>query len=234
MKQLMMAGGRLNIPMSDIATRNCKICGKEFEGHMNAKCCSIECRKENKLRESRKWSAEHYIPQVGRKVSVCVVCGKEFAVKSGGTITCSAECRKIRRKEKDHKVKKCTCAFCGKEFETLHIRRYCTAECRNKAKSAAALVDHPEKKCAVCGKTFKPKQLRAEYCSKQCQKKLYQERSQKRYAMESGISIEYSHKPSHIDDRERYARAKGLRYADLQKRESIELFARVELPEWAK
>lgn len=212
----------------------CKVCGNEFEGHGNAKCCSDECSLENKRRENRKWSNGHYIPKAGRKTSACVVCGKEFTVKSGGTITCSAECRAIRRKEKERKTKRCTCAYCGNEFETLHIKKYCSVECRNKAKAEAARTDRPERICKVCGKKFKPKTNRGEYCSEQCQKKLYSQRQAKRWAVESGITMEYTHKPSHIDNKEKYARAKGLHYADIQKRETIQMFARVELPEWAK
>lgn len=216
----------------------CKVCGEEFERHGNAKCCSEECSIENKRQESRRWSAKHYIPKAGRKTSVCVVCGKEFTVKSGGTITCSPECRDIRRKQKDAelnaKIKTCVCAFCGESFETVHRPKYCGKECRDKAKLQAALADHPERHCKVCGKLFKPKNARGEYCSKQCQKKLYSQRQAKRYAVEVGISLEYEHKPSNIDNKEKCARAKGLHYAGLQKWETIQMFARVELPEWAK
>lgn len=215
----------------------CKICGEEFTGHANAVCCSPECRLENKRLQSKMWGAKHYTPK-GPKLSNCVVCGKEFQVKSGGTITCSPECRDIRRKQKESEqnaqIKVCVCAFCGKSFETVHRSKYCGKECRDKAKLQAALVDHPERHCKVCGKLFKPKNARGEYCSKQCQKKLYSQRQAKRWATQAGISLEYEHKPSHIDNIEKYARAKGLRYADLQKQETIQMFGRVELPEWVK
>ena len=212
----------------------CKICGKEFTGRKTSVCCSDDCKLENKRQLSREWAAKHYKSQAGAKTSICVVCGKEFTVQSGGTIVCSSECRAIRRKEKERSVKKCTCAYCGNEFETLHIKKYCSVDCRNKSKAEAAKADRPERTCKVCGKRFKPKTGRSEYCSKQCQKKLYRDRQSKRWATESGISLEYEHKPSHIDNKEMYARAKGLHYADLQKRETVDMFARVELPEWAK
>lgn len=215
----------------------CKLCGAEFHGRKNALYCSPECRLEVKRQQAKESMMKSYKPR-GPKYSNCVVCGKEFRVKSGGTITCSAECRAIRQKQKEAEqnaqIKVCVCAFCGKSFETVHRPKYCGKVCRDNAKAEAAKADHPEKACKVCGKIFKPKQLRAEYCSKQCQKKLYSQRQAKRYAVEAGISLEYEHKPSHIDNKERYARAKGLHYADLQKMETIQMFARVELPEWAK
>ena len=214
----------------------CKICGEEYKGRKGSLCCSSDCTLENKRRLAREAVARNYKSKEP-KLSNCVVCGKEFTVKSGGSITCSPECRAIRRKQKEAEqnaqIKVCVCAFCGRSFETVHRSKYCGKECRDKAKLQAALVDHPERHCKVCGKLFKPKTSRGEYCSKQCQKKLYSQRQAKRYAVEAGISLEYEHKPSHIDNIERYARAKGLHYADLQKRETIQMFARVELPDWA-
>ena len=215
----------------------CKICGKEFiPSRSTAAYCSSECRLESKNQCSKRYQEKHYIPKEP-KYGDCVICGKSFPIRRGGSITCSPECRDARRKqkeqEKNQEPKTCICAYCGKEFQTLHITKYCGKECVNKARLERDRVDHPEKACKVCGTIFKPKNSRAEYCSKKCQKKLYGEKQARSYAVKSGIAIEYKHKPSKIDKIEKKARAKGLHYADLQKRETVDMYARVELPEWA-
>lgn len=36
----------------------CKICGKEFvQTHGNQRCCSKECKYENKIKANREWEA---------------------------------------------------------------------------------------------------------------------------------------------------------------------------------
>lgn len=64
-----------------------------------------------------------------------------------------------------------TCTSCGKNFEPYHPNRQirCTdcAAVRNKKRSHT----FEEKACEQCGGTFKPKTLRARYCSQQCQQR---------------------------------------------------------------
>ena len=70
----------------------------------------------------------------------------------------------------------CTCACCGRTFykEVNNAKKYCTDECRQKAKRQriAARKGNPqpaEKTCPICGKTFKPLHgYTQKYCGKDC------------------------------------------------------------------
>ena len=64
-----------------------------------------------------------------------------------------------------------TCASCGTSFEPYHPNRQILcrkcSEARNKKRSHT----FEEKACEQCGGTFKPKTLRARYCSQRCQQR---------------------------------------------------------------
>ena len=75
------------------------------------------------------------------------------------------------------------CAICGKEFESCRVNaKYCSPECRSRAYSDMALEyyrrkkagvqpkkhDYAPKKCAVCGKEFKPHSSSQLTCSSEC------------------------------------------------------------------
>lgn len=146
----------------------CEICGKEFEAFHNKKCCSPECSKQ----KARLYCAQY---QKTHREKISAYQRKYRA--------------KVRKpKEKVLKV----CPICGKEFEALHNKKYCSPECRHKSKNQynrdryweirgneiAAKVRKPkvEKipsgfykcRCAVCGKEMLRRTPNAIYCSNEC------------------------------------------------------------------
>lgn len=213
----------------------CKRCGKEFiPGSPSAKYCSSDCRWE--AGEERRIAAYEKVKANKKpREKQCRNCGKTF-MQTGKELMCSEECRQeakaksVNRKYVRATDKEKVCPVCNKTFIGSTRKKYCSTECNVKAQLLRAKVVQKEKPCKVCGKVFMPGTAKAVYCSKQCSVKDYTRRK----AIEEGRPVEMVYKPSHIDDRERYARSKGLHYADLQKRETIQMFARVELPEWTK
>lgn len=70
---------------------------------------------------------------------VCPFCGKEFTCKNGQRIYCDQTCkeksdgkrwREKMLKERGSNIQ--NCAKCGKEFESINRRIYCSEECRVK------------------------------------------------------------------------------------------------------
>lgn len=98
----------------------------------------------------------------------CQICGKEIlGYPSKKRVTCSTECRDIKR-HRDKLVEK-ECPICGKKFS--HIRSkadrttYCSPKCRGYARMKR------EYKCHWCGKVidYKPCAARKmKYCSRKC------------------------------------------------------------------
>lgn len=112
------------------------------------------------------------------RVKKCLVCGKVFASSSYQKITCSEECRKIRKKTVQAKYYQKTfvrgrneakvCKYCGKEFTTCNNNHvYCTPECRE------AYYKQPLGRrtfeCAFCGNSFEA-DARRKYCSAECRR----------------------------------------------------------------
>lgn len=163
---------------------------------------------------------------------ICGYCEKEFTTKHHTAKYCSEDCRQaewkrraVERRKKKYKPRRfdpIPCGICGKMFTpTTPRNKYCSESCVKK-RGKKAYDDFQErmaqmKTCPVCGTKH---QMGGACCSDGCEG-----------IMEKAGRVP---KTSHIDNKEKYARSKGLHYADLQKRETIQMFARVELPEWAK
>ena len=102
----------------------CKICGKQFDykTSKSAIYCSAECKKrsaEMKKLENRK-----------SKVALCRNCNKEFVKTNGMQEYCSKGCRIVT----------CVCEICSDEYaakrsDPINVRKFCSNECRDKARS---------------------------------------------------------------------------------------------------
>lgn len=68
----------------------------------------------------------------------------------------SARCRDC------HGIAVRTCAVCGAEFEGLAARKFCSKECRQKARPRATIL------CQECGSFFHPDKLARKFCSNEC------------------------------------------------------------------
>ena len=90
------------------------------------------------------------------------------------------------------------------------------------------------KKCPVCGKEFEPNRGSRKYCSDECFRQYRREydRLQKRKTYEKKL-VTQSPAPvsSSVDKRLRSCHVAGQTYAQAQRAETIEKFARVEVPE---
>lgn len=101
----------------------CKNCGKEFQGHPNAKYC-LQCFPDHNKRSSLKSAAKHRGP------FFCEYCGKEIPYIPG-------EKRfKYCYEHRDPKSRKSPpriCIVCGKEFQPCARRpdaRFCSRKCQ--------------------------------------------------------------------------------------------------------
>ena len=73
------------------------------------------------------------------KIIQCRNCGKEFVRERNCQKYCSVQCRdEYYKKENRNLTNKYECKWCGKTFISDRKKKYCSAECRNKAQ-------HPRK-----------------------------------------------------------------------------------------
>lgn len=74
-----------------------------------------------------------------------------------------------------------TCPVCGKKFDTNTSMKYCSEECRNKARSTKIINRWREKNpkvtyikiCEVCGTKFETSKKKQIYCCQACYRKAY-------------------------------------------------------------
>ena len=83
------------------------------------------------------------------------------------------------------------------------------------------------KQCPKCQKYFEQNANSQKYCSKECQKAVYQQTKQDSY--KTFEEKRQKRKKSQLDNKIEKAHRQGIRYAELQKAETIEMFGRVEL-----
>ena len=83
------------------------------------------------------------------------------------------------------------------------------------------------KQCPKCQKYFEQNANSQKYCSKECQKAVYQQTKQDSY--KTFEEKRKKRKKSQLDNKIETAHRQGTRYAELQKAETIEMFGRVEV-----
>lgn len=82
-------------------------------------------------------------------LKICLECGKEFIPRVQNQLLCSPECRIKRRKRQQHEYHTNlpkNCPICGTPL--YNGLKYCSAECRERAKDA---MDGQEYPCDKCG-----------------------------------------------------------------------------------
>lgn len=63
-------------------------------------------------------------------IKICPICKKEFVREVNSQVYCSA-CRKASKKKPKPKImKKFSCNWCGKDFESYRKKKYCCSTCR--------------------------------------------------------------------------------------------------------
>lgn len=127
------------------------------------------------------------------------------------------------------------CELCGKEFTSKSVlAKYCSAECRaivrNQSQNEYRIRHKLDvKTCTVCGKEFIPERRNIKCCSDACKarrKSMYEmeyKKGNRIKPMCEKPAKEIVKRVSHIDDIERYARAKGTTYAELQKQKTLSM-----------
>ena len=83
------------------------------------------------------------------------------------------------------------------------------------------------KQCPYCQKYFERSANSQVYCSKECQKAADQQRKQDSYKILE--QKQQKRKKNQLDKKIKKAHVQGTRYAELQKKETIEMFGRVEV-----
>lgn len=130
-------------------TRVCQDCGRTFEGMPRSKRCP-DCSYKKKLEDKRRYNSTPSERPLG-SIDRCLLCGKEYIVKSGMQKYCSQKCSRIGslqsqrkrkkelRTEKDNKKREQRrserekiCAYCGKSFWVSTSENVCSDYCRQK------------------------------------------------------------------------------------------------------
>ena len=111
------------------------------------------------------------------------------------------------------------CPICGKEFRKNGTHKYCSEECKVKARKIAYREKYEMEfkaagytKCKYCGKPFKPLSGKYKYCSDECRKKAHS-KAKTRKPRKDPLAL------SRIN---REARSQGLTYGQLQAQKYIE------------
>ena len=111
------------------------------------------------------------------------------------------------------------CLHCGKPFTTDNkIKVTCSNECRverNRQNANARVLDH----CVVCGKPYEKARYSVKTtCGEECRKVLWDNtRTDKKKKKDGVVAIEKA------------ARKKGLRYADIQKQQTLAMVGGVKV-----
>jgi len=136
----------------------CEVCGKEFKGRKETKCCSNKCRSKS----------------ITTSVKVnCSYCGKEITVrksriKRSKLFYCSHKCKGKNRTGINHfnytgGIPSLVCVTCGKSYTSYkNGSRFCSKDCR---KTISSFV------CSVCKSPFKSHNKEAKFCSRGCSNK---------------------------------------------------------------
>lgn len=120
------------------------------------------------------------------------------------------------------------CNVCGKMFHGAKQHMYCSDECRGigtKQKRAdyrevyREMLNQP-RECERCGKVFSNGNNR-KYCSEECKKAATYEKQQETYERKRRQRM------SQLDRKVLQAEEMGVRYADLQKQETLKMVGRV-------
>lgn len=134
-----------------IRTRVCQDCGRSFEGMPRSSRCP-ECSYKKLLLEKKRYNSTPSERPFG-SIDRCLLCGKEYVVKSGMQKYCSQKCSRIgylqsqrerkkelrtekdndRRKQRRSERQK-VCAYCGKAFWVSTSSNVCSDYCRQKLK----------------------------------------------------------------------------------------------------
>lgn len=160
--------------------RTCAVCGAAFTARVNRqRTCSGNCSYQ--LRLNRQSDQRKKISELRRAARdrQCAHCGKQFQSKTLKQITCSVKCRKSHRRglQPDQRVssrnhfRSHSCRICGAAFTGASNAKFCSDACRrvnHNRTYGAGLVDHPEKQCVQCGRSFKTNQRHQLTCTKEC------------------------------------------------------------------
>lgn len=100
-------------------TRACEVCGSSYRySHAAQRTCGRTCGVQLRRAESMQ--------------RTCLTCGQAFASTSAGKAAdyCSTRCQPSRRRPRPARPAwSVRCAACCQEFETRHVRRYCSPPC---------------------------------------------------------------------------------------------------------
>ena len=157
--------------------RQCVVCGREFPARNFAKTCSLECSRNLRLANRRKYYAAHSEKILAKQrqsrrpnIRQCLICGKDFISRKNSK-TCSPEHLKEHRRLHAHKY---YLANREKWLERERLRR--------------AKWSPKPRQCVVCGEDFvvaNRKNSRANACPKhRHDRKLQMERA--RYHAQRG------------------------------------------------
>ena len=126
----------------------CEICGKEFIRKSSyQRTCSRECGDKLRLYNytiKEKKPKPIYVSRKKFHKKICVVCNKEFETYSKRQICCSKECLLIRHKKPLKEVNN-ICVWCGKEFKSNRIGKFCSRSCSTKCRDTNTLHNRPYK-----------------------------------------------------------------------------------------
>jgi hypothetical protein len=152
------------------------ICNKDFFGFHTSKYCSKNCRHQAHFEQDKRWKQKQK-----KKERFCLICNN-ILLKNQKKFCCG-ECKKMYNKyNKKIKIEFKHCKICNKLFlSRSKMNIFCKSlSCQKEVLKIMRKRYHEkkkiknlniEKKCIICEKLFKPKNLHYKYCSFDCRKK---------------------------------------------------------------
>ena len=211
----------------------CKYCNNEFKtNNINQKYCSEECfsnsQKDNRVcickncgKEFNKRNKKSYEKNIfcskecwleylrNNNKRYCCECGKELTFKQKKY--CSEDCR-IK-----HITKEYICNYCGKSFDSIYSKKYCSKKCQHEAFKNYAKENRikkfiSEKKvCKYCGKEFNTEYKKSRvYCSIECKNKMRNKLSELSKGKRANLIKENGNINNDITLKKLYKRDKGI------------------------
>ena len=105
---------------------NCQICGKPIHLYSRKKYCSLDCANIAKSEYQKTYMAKKARLKHGIVYKkICLSCGIGFADTNKNKQYCTAECRKIKEKNKRQSARKkieAICIICGVHFQRKYSR----------------------------------------------------------------------------------------------------------------
>lgn len=117
---------------------------------------------------------------------ICIVCNKKFKTKNKEQVTCSYACNAAPRFDRE-------CAICGKPFKGKPRTKYCSDECKRKARIEQTMKSRREKQKRLQREMERKNKNVAESFAEYTKKESYAERQIRETCEKSDMELRKRH-----------------------------------------